>query len=147
MKYILFWMAIFMYSMSVNLQAAESPRIPCYVINETWPGKTMLLGKVAYRGQQSEKISLLVDGTTVESKRIEYCIDLPFGRITEFDLILSHCNKETGICDAEATLASSLKFKPRAPLKEISLELVPGEILTHLVYNSPPIFQDEKEDR
>ncbi|MGV8947965.1 MAG: hypothetical protein ACOH2E_01150 [Candidatus Paracaedibacter sp.] len=143
MKYILFWMAIFMYSMSGNLQAAEHATIPCYIVNETWAVKTMLTGTISYGKKRIEEISLLVEGTTIDSERIEHLINLPLGRITEFNLILSYCHEETDTCNMDATVASSLLFKPRIPLKEISLELVPMEISTHPVYNLPPKFQDK----
>jgi hypothetical protein len=143
MKYILFWAAIFLYSNFANLQAMETPTIPCYVTNETWPEKTLLTGTITYGEQHTEEISLLVDGITTECKRIEQLIKLPSGRITKINLILSHYHEESNACDIEATLASSLLFKPKAPLKGIGLELVPIEIQTHPVYNLPSKFQDK----
>ena len=146
MKYVLFGSAIFLYSIFANLQATEtftascSPPIPCYVTNEIWSEKTLLTGTVTYGKKHTEEISLLVDGTTTECECIEHLINLPLGRITEFNLILCYYHEDSDACDLEATLASSLLFKPKIPLKEIRLELVPVKIQTHPVYNLPPTF-------
>lgn len=143
MKYVLFGSAIFLYSIFANLQAMETRTISCYVTNEIWSEKTLLTGTVTYGKKHVEEISLLVEGTTTEFERIEYLINLPFGRVTEFNLTLCYYHEDSGASDLDATLASSLLFKPKAPLKEIRLELVPIKIQTHPVYNLPPIFQDK----
>jgi hypothetical protein len=144
MKNLLFYTTIFLYSFFTNVQAAQT--IPCYVINEIWPEKTKLTGIITYRDQHTEEVSLVVEGTTTESLRIEQCINLSSGAIKEFNLFLNHYHEESDRNDAEKTLIGSLVFKPVTLLTEISLEFAHLIIHPNPTYNLPSKFQYKKEN-
>jgi hypothetical protein len=119
MKHVLFCVVLLLYSFSANAQAAEKLTVPCYIINEIWSEKTRLTGSITYRDKdiEREEVSLVVDGVTTESPRIERRIDLSSGFIKKFNLFLHHYHEEQ---DEEETLIGSLVFRPVTLLRECS---------------------------
>ena len=145
MKHVLFCVILFLYPFSATAQAAEKLTVPCYIINEIWSEKTKLTGLITYRDKhiEREEVSLVVDGTTTESPRIEHRIYLSSGLIKELNLFLHHYHEES---DGEETLIGSLVFKPVTLLTEIRLEFAHLVINPYPTYNLPPQFGDKKEN-